>query len=67
MALFHVPDMTCGGCVSAITAAVRQADPTATVLADLDSHELRVTAALADAAAQAAIEDAGFTPSPRAG
>ncbi len=67
MALFHVPDMTCGGCVSAITAALKHADPTATVLANLDSHELRVTATLADAALQAAIEDAGFTPAPRAG
>ena len=62
MALFHVPDMTCGGCVSAITAAVKRADPTATVLANLGTHELRVTATLADSAVQAAIADAGFTP-----
>lgn len=66
MALFYVPDMTCGGCVSSITTAVKRADPAATVLADLATHEVRVTATLADAALLAAIEDAGFSPEQRA-
>jgi copper chaperone len=66
MTLFHVPDMTCGDCVASITTAVKRADPTATVLANLDAHELRVTATLADAALLAAIEDTGFSPELRA-
>lgn len=66
MTTFHVPDMTCGGCVSAITAAVMRADPKAEVIADLATHDVRVTAALPDAALLGAIEDAGFTPSLRA-
>ena len=66
MALFHVPDMTCGGCVSAITAAVKRADPAATVLADLTSQDVRVTGSVPDAALLAASEDAGFSPVARA-
>jgi copper chaperone len=66
MALFHVPDMTCGGCVSAITAAVKRADPAATVLADLANQNVRVTGALPEAAVLAAIADAGFSPVARA-
>ena len=66
MALFHVPDMTCGGCVSAITAAVKRADPGAEVLADLASQDVRVTGTLPEAAVRAAIENAGFSPAGRA-
>jgi copper chaperone len=66
MAVFLVPDMTCGGCATAITSAVKRADPTATVDANLATHEVRITATLADAALKAAIEDAGFTPEQRA-
>ncbi|MBN8892632.1 MAG: hypothetical protein BGP12_06165 [Rhodospirillales bacterium 70-18] len=67
MALFHVPDMTCGGCVSAITAAVKAADPAAEVLADLATHDVRITSTMADAALLAAIDGAGFSPEQRAG
>ena len=66
MTQFHVPDMTCGGCVASITAALKRADPAASVLADLDTRSVRVTAALADTALLAAIEDAGFSPELRA-
>jgi copper chaperone len=66
MTVFHVPDMTCGGCVSAITAAVKRADPKAEVVADLASHDVRVTAGVPDAALLGVIEDAGFTPVLRA-
>ncbi len=31
MQTFRVPDMTCGGCVRAITNAVKEADPAANV------------------------------------
>lgn len=66
MTLFHVPDMTCGGCVSAITAAVKRADPKAEVTADLATHDVRITAGVPDAALLGAIEDAGFTPQQKA-
>jgi copper chaperone len=61
MASFTVPDMTCDGCIKAITAAVRRVDPAATVTADLASHRVEVASAKPAAALAAAIDDAGFT------
>ena len=43
MTQFTVPDMTCSGCVKAITTAIHRIDPTASVQADPASH--RVTGA----------------------
>ncbi len=58
---FHVSDMTCSGCVKAITGAVHDLDATATVEADLDSKLVKVaSSASADALAEA-MRDAGFT------
>lgn len=65
MTTFHVPDMTCGGCVSAITAAVKRADPSAEVTADLDSHDVRISGSVPAAVLLGAIEDAGFSPEAR--
>jgi copper chaperone len=62
MTSFNVPDMTCDGCVRAITSAVRRLDPDSTVLADVPAHEVRVRARVSDAALQEALEDAGFSP-----
>lgn len=61
MTAFKVPDMTCSGCVSAVTKAVRGVDASAVVSADLDSKLVRVdSAAAADALAEA-VRAAGFT------
>lgn len=61
MLTFHVSDMTCSGCVKAITGAVRDLDAAATVNADLDSKTVQIAStATADALAEA-IQDAGFT------
>ena len=49
MSQFLVPDMTCGHCVKAITAAVTEADPAATLQIDLPSHVVSVNSpALSD-------------------
>ncbi len=32
---FKLPDMTCGHCVGAVTQALKEADPAATVVVDL--------------------------------
>ena len=61
MTRFTVPDMTCGGCVKAITTAIQRLDPKAVVATDLDSHRVDVTSAQPEAALAQAIEDAGFT------
>ena len=60
---FQVPDMTCQGCVSAITAAVRAADPAGAVQADVPSKQVRVASSLPREAIAAVLRDAGFTPS----
>ena len=61
MPVFRVPDMTCQGCVRAVTGAVKDVDEAASVDVDLDSKQVRVTsAAPADALAEA-MREAGFT------
>ncbi len=64
MQTFHVPDMTCGGCVRAITNAVKEADPAAEIAADVPTHLVRIDSAKPAEALLAAIREAGFTPEP---
>ena len=61
MPSFQVSDMTCSGCVKAITGAVRDLDAAATVDANLETKLVVVASnATADALAEA-MRDAGFT------
>ena len=62
MQTFRVPDMTCGGCVRAITNAVKGADPAANVTAELETHLVRIESALTGERLAATLRDAGFTP-----
>lgn len=64
MQTFHVPDMTCGGCVRAITNAVKGADPAAEIVAEIPTHLVRIDSTQPAAALIAAMRDAGFTPEP---
>lgn len=60
---FHVPGMSCGHCVRAITAAVQAQAPDAQVDIDLAARRVRITGRQADAAMLGAvIRDAGYTP-----
>lgn len=63
MMTFQVKDMTCGGCASGVTRAVKSVEATAEVRVDLGRRLVSVDAP--DAAAEpvaAAIREAGFTP-----
>jgi copper chaperone len=61
MPSFLVSDMTCSGCVKAITGAVHDLDAAATVDANLETKLVEVaSSATADALAEA-MRDAGFT------
>ncbi len=62
MTSFKVSDMTCGGCVKAITAAVKHVAPDATVVTDLDTHRVDVTGSVSAAVLAEAMRDAGFSP-----
>jgi len=59
---YQVPDMTCGHCVKTITGAVTTAVPGATVAADVASHRVTVTGTTDHTAVEAAIRDAGYSP-----
>lgn len=60
MLTLQVKGMTCGHCVKAVTAAVREIDPQAEVSIDLGSGRVEVqTKAPADAVA-AAVAEAGY-------
>ncbi|MCK9514733.1 MAG: heavy-metal-associated domain-containing protein [Ottowia sp.] len=59
---FHVPDMTCGGCVAAITKALQAIDPNVAVETDLARHQLRVQTTASSETVRATLVDAGFSP-----
>jgi copper chaperone len=61
MPVFRVPDMTCSGCVRAVTGAIHDLDAAARVDADLDTRQVRVTSTATSDALAAAMRDAGFT------
>jgi copper chaperone len=62
MTEFTVSDMTCEGCVKAITAAVKRVAPQAEVKADLSSKRVEVSGDAPAEALAEAMRDAGFTP-----
>ena len=63
MTTFHVPDMTCGHCTGAITKAVRELDPQATVQCDLATHRVDVgSSTRSEALLLETIAQAGYTP-----
>lgn len=59
---FHVPDMTCGGCVNAITRALQAVDPQAQIQTDLPSHRVQVQTTASEETVRATLAEAGFSP-----
>jgi copper chaperone len=58
---YRVGGMNCGGCVAAVTRALKHADPAAQIAVDLESGKLTIDGRLARDAVQRAVEEAGFT------
>jgi copper chaperone len=58
---FTVPDMTCQGCVRALTGALQDVDAAAVVQADVETKKVHVDSSASIDALAAAIRDAGFT------
>ena len=58
---YRVGGMNCGGCVAAVTQAIKQLDPTAKVAIDLESGNVRIDARVAREAVRRAVEEAGFS------
>lgn len=59
---FHIQDMTCGGCVRGVSAAIRSVDPEAEVKADLETRRVEVQTRAPREALVAALTEAGFAP-----
>ena len=60
---FHLPDMSCGHCVAAITQAAEQLDPQAKLNFELPAHRVTVDSNLPREAWVKALDEAGYTPS----
>lgn len=59
---FRVQDMTCNHCAGAITQAVKQVAPLASVKIDLELHLVRIQGQVQSDAVKTAIAQAGYTP-----
>ena len=59
---FHLPDMTCGHCVAAVTKAVHELDPLATLEFDREARVVRVGSGLDREQLIQALDAAGYTP-----
>lgn len=62
MLSLHIPNMTCGGCVRGVTAAIRAIDAAARVEPDLPARTIAVETRLPEAAVREALSEAGFAP-----
>jgi len=60
---FRLPDMSCGHCVAAITAALQAADAQARIAIDLERKTAEVDSALPREALAAVLTEAGYPPS----
>lgn len=61
---FHVPDMTCGGCLGAVTRALQKLDPQARVEGRLDNRTITVQSDQNEALLRATLEKAGYPAQP---
>ena len=60
MIRFHIPGMTCGGCLRSITAAIHGVDAGARIDADIPAKSVSVESPADRAALVAAIREAGY-------
>ncbi|MDN3922605.1 heavy-metal-associated domain-containing protein [Roseateles violae] len=60
---FHLPDMSCGHCVAAITEAVQAADAAATLQFDREQRRVQIASGALDQQALAELlSEAGYPP-----
>jgi len=59
---FHIPDMTCGHCVSMVNVALKLFDPTCEVQVDLPRHLVSVKSSEDREALVEALAEAGYPP-----
>ncbi|MEJ6022134.1 heavy-metal-associated domain-containing protein [Ramlibacter sp. PS4R-6] len=59
---FNIPQMSCGHCARAVTEAVKEVDPNATVDVDLASKQVSVVSTAERQEIVAALAEAGYAP-----
>jgi len=64
MYLLRVPDMKCGGCLGAVTRAIRTVDEAVQIEADLESREIRISSDEPEAAILNVLREAGYPAEP---
>ncbi len=64
MHLFHLPGLTCDGCLGFVTRALHGIDPAARVEADLRARTIRVISARFESALLRALREAGYAADP---
>ena len=62
MITFHIPDMTCGSCASAIARAVAKVDEHARLEVSIGQKLLSVQSSATESELATAIQEAGYTP-----
>ncbi|MEO8080822.1 MAG: heavy-metal-associated domain-containing protein [Caldimonas sp.] len=62
MTEFKVDSMSCGGCVSAVTRALKSADPEAQVDVDLATKRVTVASSKSRDELAAVLKEAGYAP-----
>lgn len=59
---FKLPDMSCGHCLAAVTAAVKEADGQADVKVELAQRTVKVESGLSREALADVLSEAGYPP-----
>lgn len=62
MTRFHLPDMSCGHCVAAITEALQAADPAVQLEFQREARAVQVQSSLPDERLAAVLSEAGYPP-----
>ncbi|MGO3125722.1 MAG: heavy-metal-associated domain-containing protein [Advenella sp.] len=61
---FQIDNMTCGGCVRRVTAAVQSVDSAATVTANVGEHRVDIQSTSTQQVFLAALESVGYPAKP---
>lgn len=62
MFTFHIPKMSCGGCVNSIKNAIKKVDDEAHVETDLTTRTVTIETAISEVVIVKALTDAGYQP-----
>ena len=64
--LFHIENMTCGGCVRRVTQAIQALDPAAQVKAEPTTRKVVVSSSRSAGEIEAVLAQAGYPAAPAA-